>query len=216
LLIAAGRPLGAVPGESLHSLWPGGASDHRLRFSKIDIRPRTERGQSMRALLASFTAAPRKAKLQSMRGKSKPSPEEGNDMSFKEIDDAKAQVMKILGKDADLPKEKADFDKIMETINKDHENFNKVRDQLEAAVLDSENSLSALENAVKQTKAIYEKADFGLDPKRPDDAKKIKHAQQIFSAAFSAVQKNLATSTKNLDELDKHVIQMGKYKGPTV
>jgi hypothetical protein len=137
-------------------------------------------------------------------------------MPLKDFDDAKAKAQKILGKDADMPKEKVDFNKLSDDINKDHDDFDKVREQLEASVLKCENGLSAIANAVKQTSAIYEKADFGLDPKKPEDAKKIKQAQQLFSTALSGIQKTVTTSTKNLDELDKHVIQMGKYKAPAL
>lgn len=136
-------------------------------------------------------------------------------MPWGSLEDAKAKATKLLGKDADIPKEKADFDKLSKAIEDSFDAVDKLRDQLEAGLLDCENALSAAANAMKQTQAIYEKADFGLNPKKPEDAKKIKQAQQFFAAVLSKGLSVMASDTKNFDELDKHVIQLGKYKGPT-
>jgi hypothetical protein len=135
--------------------------------------------------------------------------------SLDTIKAAKDKVLKIVGKDADMPKEKVDLQKLLDDLGKEHEGFDKARETLEGTVLASENALSTFGNGVKQTAALFERSDFGLNSKKPEDAKKIKQAQQIMAAAFASVQKTLATSTKNLDELDKHVIQLGKYKAPT-
>jgi hypothetical protein len=137
-------------------------------------------------------------------------------MSLKDLEDAKAKAEKVLGKGAEMPKERVDLAKLFDNIDKCHDKFSALSGQLEDAIVECENSLSEFGNAVKQNSAIYEKNDFGLNSKRPNEEKLIKQAQAIMAAAFAAQQKTLATSTKTLDELDKHVIQLSKYKGPSL
>ena len=131
------------------------------------------------------------------------------------LEDAKAKATKILGEDAEIPKEKVDFDKIAKAIQDSFDSVKKAREQLEAALLDSNNALSAGSNSMKQTQMIYEKADFGLNPKNQAHAKKIKQAQQLFAAVLVKGLSAMAFDTKQFDELEKHAIQLGNYKGPT-
>jgi hypothetical protein len=56
--------------------------------------------------------------------------------------------------------------------------------------------------------------DYGLDPKKPDDKKKIDQAQKLFTDYFKDSQKDVDDMMKTIDELDKHLIQLSKYKAP--
>jgi hypothetical protein len=135
-------------------------------------------------------------------------------MPWKDLEEIKAKATKILGKDAKIPPEKGDFDKNFSDGAKLVDAYNKSREDLEDKILALENSISGFINGLKQSAAVYEKDNFGLDPKKKDDAKKIKQAQQMFSSFFSSELSSMTTKTKDIDELDKHVIQLGKYKSP--
>jgi len=136
-------------------------------------------------------------------------------MPWASSEDAKAKAIKILGKDADMPKEKVDFDKISKAVEDGFDSVKKARDQLEAALLECDNALSSGVNAVKQTQMIYEKSDFGLNPKKPEDAKKIKQARQLIGAVLAKSLSISAQDMKSFEELEKHAIQVGKYKCPS-
>jgi hypothetical protein len=137
-----------------------------------------------------------------------------DNMPWAMLEDTKTKAKKLLGPSADIPKEKVDFDKLTKDIMDAYGKLDKIRSDLEAAVLDCETALSAGTNALKQTAAIYEKEDFGLDLKKKDDLKKITQARQLFSTVLKFGMTNLTSQSKDLDELDKHAIQLSKYKSP--
>jgi hypothetical protein len=60
--------------------------------------------------------------------------------------------------------------------------------------------------------AKIEKADFGLDLKNKDDVRKILQARQMLLAKLNGAIKNWQDDDKMLDELDKHIEQLGKFK----
>ena len=72
------------------------------------------------------------------------------------------------------------------------------------------NANAAFLNSLEQFRARIEKNDFKLDAKK--DAKKIQQAQKILTGELDAGIKELKGHDKMLDELDKHMIQLGKYK----
>jgi hypothetical protein len=55
--------------------------------------------------------------------------------------------------------------------------------------------------------------DYGLDDSEPDDKKKIQQAQDLFKKFFARSTKGITDLIKTTDDLNKHVIQMQKYKG---
>jgi hypothetical protein len=67
-------------------------------------------------------------------------------------------------------------------------------------------------NALKQFEAKIEKADFKLDSKNKDNLKKIEKARKLLLGTLSESKKAWSDDDKMLDDLDKHVIQLGKYK----
>jgi|ERR1700761_5631016 len=127
-------------------------------------------------------------------------------------DKVRADVIKLLGKDADVPDLTPEVNKAGDTFSKANDAFPAARKDLEDKLLDLQNANSALTNAIKQLKAKVEKSDFGLDPKR--DVKKIKQAEKMLTASLEDALKTRTTVDKTLDELDKHLIQLAKYKSP--
>jgi len=121
---------------------------------------------------------------------------------------------KILGKDADYPPERPVMLKLQENYQTAFDKFDDLRSKLEDAIQDFENANKAFENGLKANRAAYDKADFGLDPKKKDDQKKIAQASKIFSDFFDRIQTRINDRYKEIDELNKHAIQLRKYKGP--
>jgi hypothetical protein len=133
-------------------------------------------------------------------------------MAAKSFDDATEQAKKVFGDHADIPPPKNDPEKLRDSFDKAAGEFDGARDTVEAKLLAMENAISTFKNGMKQNAAIYERANFGLNDKSKDDAKKIKLAQKIFSDYFTNGHSRADRELKMLDELDKHVIQLGKYK----
>ncbi|HLY56088.1 MAG TPA: hypothetical protein VKS60_11055 [Stellaceae bacterium] len=120
--------------------------------------------------------------------------------------------MDVLGKDAALPKDKVDYDKIDKGKSAAEGAFHKSRDELEANILALLNFISDYKNGLKQTAAAYAKNDFGLNPKKPDDAKKLKAAEKVIAKFLSDFNAMWDQESKALTELQNHAIQMAKYK----
>ena len=135
-------------------------------------------------------------------------------MPWGKFEEAKKQAIKILGKDAKMPKEKADFVKIFTETTKLIAAFEKSRTDLEAKILAMDNNISAVANAIKQTEAIFDADDYGLDPKKKDDLKKIKDAQDLIGKFLDQMRASTEAYGKDVEELDKHVIQLRNYKAP--
>lgn len=127
-------------------------------------------------------------------------------------DKARADAIKLLGKDAEVPDLTPAVTKADDAFTKANDAFPAARKELESKLLDLQDANSALTNAVKQLKATVEKSDFGLDRKK--DAKKIQQAEKMLTASLDDALKTRTTVDKTLDELDKHLIQLSKYKSP--
>ncbi len=127
-------------------------------------------------------------------------------------DKAKAAALKILGAKAQVPDLPPTVGKASDEFDKANDAFKASREDCESKLLDIENANDAFKNAVKQFMAQVEKSNFQLDPK--NDAKKIQQAEKLLTAELKAALKIFETNEKMLDELDKHLIQMNKYKAP--
>jgi predicted nucleic acid-binding Zn-ribbon protein len=136
-------------------------------------------------------------------------------MATFEWDKTKADAMKILGKDGDVPDKPATIDKALTDFGKAYEKFKKSSEGIEKDILALENSNDEIKNALKQFQATISKSDLGLDPKKKEDAKKIQQARKILMDRITVGMKRHDTNEKDFDELDKHVIQLGKYKPGT-
>jgi chromosome segregation ATPase len=129
-----------------------------------------------------------------------------------EWDKAKAAALKVLGKDAEVPDMPDVVEKAADTVGKALEEFDKVREQCEGKVLALQNANDAVKNALKQFEAKIEKSDFKLDAKNKENLKKIQQARKLLGDRLAAGVKHWEADDKMLDELDKHIEQLGKYK----
>ena len=132
-----------------------------------------------------------------------------------EWDKTVAAAKKILGNDAKIDVGKmAGVKKNFADYNKAAEGFMTLRDSLEKKLLELENGASKIKNSMSQFADEITDDDYGLDPKKPDDKKKIDQAQKLFTDYFKDSQKDVDDMMKTIDELDKHLIQLSKYKAP--
>ena len=127
-------------------------------------------------------------------------------------DELNRELMDVLGKDASMPKDKVDYDKIDKAKSAAEQVFHKTRDELEANILALLNFISEYKNGLKQTAALYAKDNFGMDPKDKDDAKKLKAAEKVIASFLSDFDGAWDRESKTLTELQTHAIQMSKYK----
>ena len=128
------------------------------------------------------------------------------------LDDAVTAAKKVLGDKAQIPEPKSDPEKLADDLEKAFDEFKTSCDDVEAKLLAYEDAISDYKNAQRQNAAVFAKADFGLDEKSKDDVKKIKQAQKIFDSYFASDAAEVDKELKGTDELDKHLIQLGKYK----
>jgi hypothetical protein len=126
----------------------------------------------------------------------------------------RAAALKILGDKAKVPDSPDAVAKAAKSWDKSFEEFGKSRDACEQKLLAMENANDAERNAIKQFRATIAKADFDLDPKDKDDLKKIQQARDLLTDKLDDSIARHEVIDKDLDELDKHLIQLGKYKPP--
>jgi predicted nucleic acid-binding Zn-ribbon protein len=127
-----------------------------------------------------------------------------------EWEKAKAQALKILGDGAEVPEVADSILKASKAFGDAGTAFKASREESEAKLLEVDNANSAFLNAIQQFRARIEKNEFKLDAKK--DAKKIQQAQKFLTGQLDVAIKELQTNDKTLDELDKHMIQLSKYK----
>ena len=125
-------------------------------------------------------------------------------------DKAKAQALKVLGDGAEVPELADPIVKAQKAFDDATTAFKASREACEATLLEMDNANATFLNSFEQFRARVEKNDFKLDAKK--DAKKIQQAQKILTAELDLVIKLLKVNDKTLDDLDKHMIQLGKYK----
>jgi hypothetical protein len=124
---------------------------------------------------------------------------------------AKAAALKVLGKDAKIPPVTSALKTAGDQVGKAYDAFKKSRTDLEAKVLALQNADSSAKNALKQYGEMLQVADFGLDEDDKEVAKNIEQAQKILSAWADANFDIMDKNIKNLDELDKHLMDISKY-----
>jgi GTP1/Obg family GTP-binding protein len=127
-----------------------------------------------------------------------------------EWDKAKTEALKILGDGAEVPDLPDSMVKAKDAFDEIDKVFKSAREECEAKLLETDNVNAAYLNAAQQFRARIEKNAFNLDAKK--DAKKIQQAQKLLLGRLDDGIKALQRNDKMLDELDKHMIQLGKYK----
>jgi hypothetical protein len=127
-----------------------------------------------------------------------------------------ADAKKTLGTSAKIPEAKMQnvLQKVKEG-NKLGPAFATARDALEKKIEDLQDAGSKIKNALSLANAELSKNNFGLDPKKPDDKKKIDAAQKAFSQFFQDSGKEIDDIISKTNELDKHMEQLSDYKGPS-
>jgi len=125
-------------------------------------------------------------------------------------DKAKTQALKVLGDGAEIPDLPDSVMKASKSFQSANDEFKVAREASEAKLLELDNVNSAFLNALQQFRARVEKSDFKLDAKK--DAKKIQLAQKSLTGEIDLAIKELQSNDKVLADLDKHMIQLGKYK----
>jgi predicted nucleic acid-binding Zn-ribbon protein len=130
-----------------------------------------------------------------------------------EWDNAEKQALKILGDKGKIPDPK--LKSYNEAAAKAWNAFDKARDDIEAKLTDLEGAFEKISSAIDQYEAKLEKDNLGLNPKDKDEAKKIDQAKDILLAEVKTTEKAWEDEIKDLKEVARHVIQLGKYKPST-
>ena len=130
-----------------------------------------------------------------------------------EWDKALSDAKRVLGNTAKIN------DKRMQAVIKSAldaqkvwDSFDTLREGIKKKLLELQNAESKVKNGLVQADDEISDDDYGLDDKKPDEKKKIDQAQAIFSKFFKETQKTMDGNIKNLDELDKHLMNISKYK----
>ena len=121
-------------------------------------------------------------------------------------------AMKILGDKGKIPKINPAITKAGTADAKTYDEFKKGREELKKKVLASQDSGEALKDAIEQYQDEINEDDLGLDPRDKDDAKKIAAARKILSDRLQDSIDVAETNSKNMRELDKHLINIMNYK----
>ncbi len=131
-------------------------------------------------------------------------------------DRAVATAEKILGKDADIPKPKANIDKAVANEDKQWGDFVKARESLEEEVLGLVDASQQVAAAIEQFRDVISQDAFGLDLKKKDDLKKIQEARKIMLALLDKHIATVRNNAKDERELNKHLANIGSYRQGTL
>jgi hypothetical protein len=123
---------------------------------------------------------------------------------------AKAQA--VVGKEGKIPPPKADLRKYVGETYRTYDDYKKSVGALQGKILALQNALSAWRNALKQVDDQMSRESFGLDGKTAEGKRKIEQAQKILGDWLESCIKSADADIKNLDELDKHSLNVKKYK----
>jgi hypothetical protein len=110
-----------------------------------------------------------------------------------------ADAKKILGNNAKIPVDK------MSVVLKDLADANKASDEFDALLAPIQKKLAEWRAAVAKTKTSMVAADgqisndhYALDPKKPDDKKKIDQAKALFTKFFKSTEESLDAGLKRV------------------
>ena len=131
-------------------------------------------------------------------------------------DRAVAAAEKILGKDAEIPKPKANIDKAVANEGKQWNDFVKAREGLEEEVLALVDASQQVADAIEQFRDVISENAFGLDLKKTDDLKKIQEARKIMLGLLDKHITTVKNNAKNERELNKHLANIGNYRQGTL
>jgi hypothetical protein len=98
--------------------------------------------------------------------------------------------------------------------NKQSTHFEAARAAIEKVIADMQAAAAKVKIALSQADDEISDDDYNLDPKKPDEKKKIDQVQTLFSKFFADQKAVMDDYNKTLDDLDRHIIQLKKYKAP--
>jgi len=127
-------------------------------------------------------------------------------MKWSILEDFKKDAKKLLGAGATIPQEKIDLGKIAQDQTAARQNLIGLVGELHDNLIEQIGILEKWNDGLKQTAAIYENADFGLDPKA--DAKNIEKARKMFAALFTGVQKTYKDQPANLKKFIPYIVAL--------
>lgn len=101
------------------------------------------------------------------------------------LEDCKKKAAAILGSDKDIPNEKADLGKLAQAVGDAYSDISAAAQELAEKLDVLVDTVGKWDDALKQTAAIYQKDDFGLDKKA--DAQKLAKVRKCFDVISSDV-----------------------------
>jgi len=119
---------------------------------------------------------------------------------------ATADAKKVLGSNANIPNGRmSDALKAMQDFHSVGRGFKSARDALDKSITEMQKAISKVQSALNEADKEVTAAKYHLDPKKPDDKKKIDQADVIFEKFFSQWTKLAGEHIKFLDDIEKHV-----------
>jgi hypothetical protein len=124
-----------------------------------------------------------------------------------------AAAMKILGEKGKIPPMPAALTSGIEKGHKSSREATKAASDLQAKLVDLQKSIGDVIRAGQQFQAAIDKDTLGMDPKNPDDAKKLKQARALldgyFDAALKATSAGLDPAARTENALNAFMKAMG-------
>lgn len=128
----------------------------------------------------------------------------------------RAAAMKILGKKGQVPDLAPAITKGIDKVFEGAQAFADATEQYGDALRELEDANSALEHALEDFTNVVNNTDFSMDADAHGNQTLIGKARSAILAVLANQTAALEKSNKDLEEADKHLIQMGKYKPPAV
>ncbi len=127
-------------------------------------------------------------------------------------DQKKAAALKILGKTAKLPKERANISTAEDKFVKLREDFNAGREDLEKKLVVMQTAADEAKRGAQQYIDLLESDDFGLDEKKEEDKGKIDEARKLLTDYLNETLEGADSINKVLDTLDRALTDMSRLK----
>ena len=134
-------------------------------------------------------------------------------MAISHWDSVVAEARKVLGKDAKIPDKKMAFVRqALAEEKKAADSFRTMRESAQKQLLADQNLVSNYRNLVVQLANDLLYANFGLDPGKPEEKKKITQAREEFKKFIQDLFDYTEDTTKQLVELRRHLANADTYK----
>ena len=124
------------------------------------------------------------------------------------------KALKIVGGNGYVPDEPDSLQKAINDVEDAMEEFDNGRKDLQTKVKALKTPGNEAQQGLRQYLAEVQKSDFGLDLKNKDDAKKVLQARAVLVGPINEAITAFAKYSKDVDELNKHVEELGDYKPP--